>query len=87
MTTITLENAKQDLPNLLKRVLEGEQIMIAVDGKLVRLAEWPVVAGFNEAIARSRGYGAMKGEFEVTDAFFEPLPEEELKAWEGQDND
>ena len=28
----------------------------------------------------------MKGQFEVPDAFFEPLPEAELEAWERQKN-
>jgi hypothetical protein len=37
----------------------------------------------DEAAARRRGYGSMKGQFEVTEAFFESLPEDELKAWEG----
>ena len=34
---------------------------------------------------RDRGrFGAMKGEIKITDAFFEPLPEAELKLWEGR---
>ncbi len=27
--------------------------------------------------------GALKGKIKITDAFFEPLPEDELKLWEG----
>jgi hypothetical protein len=30
-----------------------------------------------------RQFGAYRGQAGTTDAFFEPLPEEELKAWEG----
>ena len=39
---------------------------------------------FDEATARRRGYGSMKGQFEVPDSFFEPLPDDELKLWEGR---
>lgn len=31
---------------------------------------------------RRRKFGAMKGKARVTGAFFEPLPDEELDAWE-----
>lgn len=42
-------------------------------------------ASFDKEVARKRGFGAYKGQFQVTDAFFDPLPEEELRAWEGDD--
>lgn len=29
-----------------------------------------------------RRFGAYRGQFTIDDAFFEPLPEEELRAWE-----
>ena len=88
MSTITLENAQQDLPLLVNRALAGEEIDIAVGDRLVRLApkpaDRPEEPGFNEATARRRGYGSMKGQFEVPDSFFEPLPDDELKLWEGR---
>lgn len=84
MTTVTIEKAQQELPHLVKRALAGEEIVIEVENKLVRLALCPTAADFDEAVARQRGYGSMQGQFEVTDAFFEPLPEDELKAWEGR---
>ena len=84
MTTITLETAQQELPALIKRVLAGEDIVIEADQRKVRLSAVPPAPEFNEATARRRGYGCMKGQFEVTDAFFEPLPEDELKLWERQ---
>jgi putative addiction module component (TIGR02574 family) len=34
-----------------------------------------------KAKPRGRVFGAMKGKATVTDAFFEPLPDEELDAW------
>ncbi|MGO8955028.1 MAG: type II toxin-antitoxin system Phd/YefM family antitoxin [Rhodomicrobium sp.] len=84
MTTITIEKAQEDLPLLVKRALAGEEIVIEAEDKLVRLAPCPAGPRFDEAAARRRGYGSMKGQFEVTDAFFEPLPEDELKLWEGR---
>ena len=84
MTTVTIEKAQQDLPHLVKRALAGEEIMIELEDKLVRLALCPAGPSFDEATARRRGYGSMKGQFELSDAFFEPLSEDELKAWEGR---
>lgn len=84
MTTITLEKAQQDLPLLVKRALAGEEIVIAAGDRLVRLAPSPAESGFNETTARRRGYGSLKGQFEVPDSFFDPLPEDELKLWEGR---
>jgi hypothetical protein len=31
-----------------------------------------------------RIFGALRGQARVTDAFFEPLPEPELAAWDGR---
>jgi antitoxin (DNA-binding transcriptional repressor) of toxin-antitoxin stability system len=84
MTTITVEKAQQDLVTLVKRALDGEEIVIQADSRKVRLAPIPALPVFDTATARRRGYGSMKGQFEVTNAFFEPLPDDELKFWEGR---
>src|SRR5689334_539083 len=34
---------------------------------------------------KSRGSGAWEGRYRLPDSFFDPLPEEELRAWEGSD--
>ena len=73
MTTITLDKAQQDLPDLIKRALAGEEIVIAAEDKLVRLTP----TAFDEITARKRGWGAYKGRFEVPDSFFEALSDEE----------
>lgn len=31
-----------------------------------------------------RRFGSMRGQFKLADSFFDPLPEEELRAWEGE---
>ena len=68
-------------------IRDGEDIVIEADSRKVRLAPVPLLPVFDEATARRRGYGSMKGQFEVTDSFFEPLPEDELKFWEGRGGD
>jgi prevent-host-death family protein len=77
MTTVTIHAAKTQLTELLARAEAGEEVIIARGSKpAVRLV--PVA----EAIAR-RQFGSMKGKVWVGPEFFEPLPEAELKAWDG----
>jgi prevent-host-death family protein len=73
MTIVNIQEAKAQLSQLLDRVLSGEEILIAKAGKpVVRLL--PV----KERVPRVPGIAQGK----VTEAFFEPLSEDELKAWE-----
>ena len=44
----------------------------------------PIVKLVPARPAKSRGYGAWKGKFTLPDSFFDPLPEDELDAWEGK---
>ena len=75
MTTYTIHAAKTQLSRLIEEACAGEDIVIA-RGKqpLVRLV--PLVQP-----PRGRVFGAMRGRATVTDAFFGPLPAEELDAW------
>ena len=72
METVNVHEAKTHFSKLLARAHTGEEIIIAKAGrpyaKLVPLA--PV---------KERTPGLAKGA--VTDLFFDPLPDEELKAW------
>ena len=72
-STVNIHEAKTHLSRLLARAHAGEEIVIAKSGKpyakLVPLDE-----------KNERTPGLAKGR--VTDAFFEPLPEEELNSWE-----
>ena len=77
MTVVTIHKAKTELSKLLKRVEAGEEIVIARGGK-------PIVKLVPARPAKSRGYGAWKGKFTLPDSFFDPLPEDELDAWEGK---
>ena len=70
--TVNVHEAKTQFSRLLKRAHEGEVIVLAKAGKpyarLVPLEE-----------AGPRAPGIVDGR--VDEAFFEPLPESELQAW------
>ena len=70
---VNINEAKTQLSQLIERVRAGEEITIAKSGKPVaRLA--PLEA------PSPRTPGLLVGEVEAT--FFDPLPDQELDAWE-----
>jgi prevent-host-death family protein len=84
MATVTIHQAKTNLSKLIARAEAGEEIVIA-RGKepVARLTAMEPKRG------RRRVAGSMKGKWpRLPDSFFfDPLPEEELKLWEGGDED
>lgn len=72
----TVHEAKTHLSRLLAEVEAGGTVVITRRGKPVAKLE---------AIKprHKRVFGSMKGLISLDERFFEPLPEEELKAWEG----
>jgi prevent-host-death family protein len=77
MTTVTVRVAKTQLSRLITRAEAGEEVIISRGKKpVIRLV--PI-----ENAQPRRRFGAMRGKIRVGPEFFEPLPEEELKAWEG----
>jgi antitoxin (DNA-binding transcriptional repressor) of toxin-antitoxin stability system len=77
-----MEKAQKELPELIQRALKGEEIVITAGDQKTSVRLLP--AGFDEAVAVQRGYGAWAGQFEVTDRFFEPLTDEECGFNQGQ---
>ena len=75
--TVTVHAAKTHLSQLLARVEAGEVIVIA-RGKI------PIAKLVPIAPPARRQFGAMRGKISIGPEFFEPLPEEELKAWEDE---
>jgi prevent-host-death family protein len=76
MTVSTIHQAKTNLSRLIARAERGEEVLIARGKKpVVRLA--PV-----KKPSAKRQLGLHRGEFTVGSEFFEPLPPEELDAWE-----
>ena len=76
MVTVNVHEAKTHLSRLLKQVEAGEEVIIARNGN-------PVARLVSSKKRGKRQPGSMKGLIEIDDRFFEPLPEEELAAWEG----
>ena len=77
MYVVNVHQAKTELSRLLARVEAGEDVVIARRGEPVaRLLPC-------KARARRRP-DILKGKIQVPDSFFDPLPEEELVAWEGR---
>lgn len=72
--TVNVHEAKTHLSRLLERVHAGEEIILAKAGK----AYARMVPIRDEAPSRRPGRLAGR----VGETFFEPLPEEELQAWE-----
>jgi prevent-host-death family protein len=74
---VNVHDAKTHFSRLLKRAHAGEEIVLAKAGKpyarLVALEPAP-----NE-----RRPGRLKGKGQLDASFFDPLPEDELRLWEG----
>ena len=77
MLTVNVHQAKIQLSRLLARVEAGEEVVIARRGE-------PVVRLVSCKARGKRQPDALKGKLIVPDSFFDPLPEEELNAWEGR---
>jgi prevent-host-death family protein len=71
---VNLYDAKTQLSRLVDRAIAGEEIVIARSGK-------PVVRLVPVDGAAPRQPGLLKG-LAVPDGLFDPLPEDELAAWE-----
>jgi prevent-host-death family protein len=76
METVTIHKAKTELSRLIEKACRGEEIVIARGKKpVVRLVAIEDAQG-------QRKPGALRGKLKVGPEFFEPLPPEELEAWE-----
>ena len=67
---------RHNSPRLLAQVEAGEEVVIARRGE-------PVVRLVACKSPGKRQPDVLKGKVVIPDSFFEPLPEEELRAWEG----
>ena len=76
MAIVTIHTAKTTLSQLLARVEAGEEIILARGkepiAKLVPFQPRPT----------KRRFGALRGIISIGSEFSEPLPEQELAAWE-----
>jgi prevent-host-death family protein len=77
MSIITIHAAKTNLSSLIERAVAGEDIVIA-------RGKDPVVKLVPVKPLSQRRFGLYKGLAKVGPEFFEPLPEDELREWEGE---
>ena len=77
MPAVNVHEAKTHLSRLLARVEAGDEVIIARRGR-------PVARLVGYKPRGKRQSDVLKGKIAVPDDFFDPLPEKELKAWEGE---
>jgi prevent-host-death family protein len=76
MKPVPIHEAKTHLSRLIERACQGEEVVISRGRRpVVRLV--PLVDQ-----APKRKFGALRGRIRTDESFFEPLPEEEIEAWE-----
>jgi prevent-host-death family protein len=75
MTVVNVHQAKTQLSRLLAQVEAGEEVVIARRGEPVAR-----LVGCRAKVRRQPD--VLKGKVVIPDSFFDPLPEEELSAWE-----
>lgn len=82
MAMVTIHEAKTNLSKLIARAEAGEEIVIARGRE-------PVAKLTALIRPHRRVFGALAGKYpDLPDSFFfDPLPEDELNAWEGGDED
>ena len=75
MFIVNVHQAKTQLSRLLARVEAGEEVVIARRGE-------PVARLVGCKPRSKRQADVLKGKVVIPESFFDPLPEEELTAWE-----
>jgi Antitoxin of toxin-antitoxin stability system len=84
MATITVEEMRANLDGYLRRVASGETLLLATaDGPIAELRPVESTGPVDSSIKQPRPFGLCAGEFVVPDDFDAPLPEEVLRAFEG----
>ena len=73
MSTVSIEEAQVKLLDLIHTLQPNEEVIITENNQPVAR-----LTPLGERVPRIPGIAQGK----VTDAFFDPLPEEELKAWD-----
>jgi prevent-host-death family protein len=79
MSVSTIHEAKTNLSRLIQKAERGEEVVIA-RGKT------PVARIVPLKKPKRRNLAIFKGKFTVGPEFFEPLPEDELRLWNCEDD-
>jgi prevent-host-death family protein len=81
MVTATIFEAKTKLSELVKRAQAGEEVVITSGRKKTPVARLEAIP---KAKPQRLGFMETPG-FVLGDAFWEPMSEEELRTWHGED--
>jgi len=80
MVTATIFEAKTNLSELVKKAQRGETVVITSGRDRTPVARLEAIHPVGK-----RRLGALETPgFVLTEAFFEPLPEEDLRLWDGE---
>lgn len=77
MTVVTVHEAKTNLSKLIAEVMAGGEVVIA-RGKVPAVRLVPV------NVPGKRHFGALRGKIAIDARFDDPLPDDELAAWQGE---
>ncbi len=80
MHKATMFEAKTNLSKLVKRALEGEDVQITTGRERKPVVRIVAI----EPVRANRRLGFLEGLGDVGPEFFEPLPEDELRLWNGE---
>ena len=81
MQEVSMFEAKTQLSKLVKLANQGEEVIITSGRARKPVAK---IVAVEPVEKKGRVPGMFKGAFELDPAFFEPLPEEELRLWNGE---
>lgn len=79
MTSVSVHEAKTHLSRLLREIEAGGEVEITRRNRVVARIVPP------EPVKKGRRIGRLKGLINIDERFFEPLPDDELAAWNCED--
>ena len=80
MHKATMFEAKTNLSKLVQRALNGEEVQITTGRERRPVVRLVAI----EPVRASRRLGFLEGKVEVGPEFFKPLPDDELRLWNGE---
>jgi prevent-host-death family protein len=81
MHEVSMFEAKTQFSKLVKLANQGEEIVVTSGRERKPVAR---IVAIEPVEKKGRDPGMFKGAFELGPEFFEPLPEEELRLWNGE---
>jgi antitoxin (DNA-binding transcriptional repressor) of toxin-antitoxin stability system len=80
MPSATIFEAKTNLSKLIQRALKGEDVQITTGRERKPVVRLVAI----ESVRVNRRLGFLEGLGDVGPEFFDPLPEDELRLWNGE---